>query len=62
LKLLQWHLLLLQLLMHLLLLLLLQWHLLLLLLTLRSNLLLEEKKPLKSGFFVTLIFKGARLI
>jgi len=27
-------------------------HLLHLLLTLRSNLLLEEKKPLKSGFFI----------
>jgi hypothetical protein len=27
-------------------------HLLLQLLTLRSNLLLEEKKPLKSGFFI----------
>jgi hypothetical protein len=36
----------------LLLMLLLLLHLLHLLLTLRSNLLLEEKKPLKSGFFI----------
>jgi hypothetical protein len=46
------HLLPLQLLMRLLLLQLLQLHLLL---TLRSNLLLEEKKPLRSGFFINFI-------
>jgi hypothetical protein len=38
------------------LLLLLQLHLLHLLLTLRSNLLFEEKKPLRSGFFINSVF------
>jgi hypothetical protein len=52
-------LLLLQLLLQLLTLLLLQLHLLHrlhLLLTLRSNLLVEEKKPLRSGFFINSVF------
>jgi hypothetical protein len=31
-------------------------HLLHLLLTLRSNLLVEEKKPLRSGFFINSVF------
>jgi hypothetical protein len=35
---------------------LLQLHLLHLLLTLRSNLLFEEKKPLRSGFFISSVF------